>query len=571
MTSPFSDLRYFQDKIHVLSVLSHAQLENGLPKAKRRRRTRRQSEQYIRMLDAISVLISANVDNGQDTATTFFRFPSHIRILWTLGGNASQSDSQQVIENVNDYLEEIRHQLLERNSLVGMFRYIIHECKPRILYYFQEILRCVARDSSDPPKPKILGSTEVRDWNQELQMLLRETYYFVEEGSWSDTLREIYAANFDLFVQRASSIDEATNCWELMDLLIYCYFLITDFGKTVPISSKLWDSLAAAASLWAACKDLRQYVVFAKRKHQLLWVEFEQLPTPPPQSVTHHVSPLTALKTESNDFFCGSTLQANLSTYNHISLKSPYCLSTIKTTTSIPHPELVIANHLYSNYQSQQFFHTEHNFPVGTSRPVCHWCAVYFDSIRMELASLWHYSVNQARNDSYTRAALSASPYLLAGTSYGHKLSAASHGIFRPDKEVVVSSIDPELKDSAWVFPADSPPEIQKQMEVMVDDEFRSSVIWLKELGEKSKEERDFDAFEREMVVGERKRKRKEAEDERKRELMEGMSWEEWERRRRQVGENVDECGAGARVCRLVEREVGDVVRWVWGVFDAGP
>ena len=109
-------------------------------------------------------------------------------------------------------------------------------------------------------------------------------------------------------------------------------------------------------------------------------------------------------------------------------------------------------------------------------------------------------------------------------------------------------------------------------MEVMVDDDFRSSVTWLKELGEKSKAERDFDAFEREMVVGERKRKREEEEeDEMKGELVEGMSWEEWERRRRQVEEKVDECGAGARVCRLVEREVGDVVRWVWGVFDKGP
>ena len=103
-------------------------------------------------------------------------------------------------------------------------------------------------------------------------------------------------------------------------------------------------------------------------------------------------------------------------------------------------------------------------------------------------------------------------------------------------------------------------------MEVMVDDDFRSSVTWLKELGEKSKAERDFDAFEREMVVGERKRKREEEDDERKRVMV-----EIWERQSRQVAENVDECGAGARVCRLVEREVGDVVRWVWGVFDKGP
>ncbi|KAL9036625.1 MAG: hypothetical protein Q9180_004194 [Flavoplaca navasiana] len=279
MTTPFSDLRYFQDKIHVLSVLSHAQVENDPHKAKRGRRTRRRSEEYVRFLDAIAGLISANVNNGQDTATTFFHSPSHIRILWTLGGKATRHDQRQTTRNVNEYLEEIRDQLFGPDNLLGTFRYIVHECKPRILYYFQEILRCVARDSSSPARPKIPDPKEVMDWKQELQMLLRETYYFVEDGSWSDSLRDIHTANYDLFVHKVSNIEEDTDCDELMDLLIYCFFLIKDFGNTASISPKVRESLEAPANLWAACKDLCQYIAFARRKHPLLWVEFEQVKT----------------------------------------------------------------------------------------------------------------------------------------------------------------------------------------------------------------------------------------------------------------------------------------------------
>lgn len=279
MTTPFSDLCHFQDKILVLSVLPHVQPENDLPTAKRRRRTKRQSEEHIRFLDAIAILISANVDNGQDTATTYFRSPSHIEILWTLGGNATRPDQRQMIRQVNDYLEEIRDQLFGPDNLLGTFQYIVHECKPRILCYFQEILRCVARASSSSAQLETPDPKEIMDWKQELQMLLRETYYFVEDGSWSDSLRDIHTANYDLFVEKVSNIDKDTDCGELVDLLIYCFFLIKDFGKTAPISPKLRESLEAPANIWAACKDLCQYIAFARRKHGLLWVEFEQVST----------------------------------------------------------------------------------------------------------------------------------------------------------------------------------------------------------------------------------------------------------------------------------------------------
>lgn len=276
MSDLSSDSCYLQNKIHVLSVLTHAQPK--FVKKQRRQPHTRQAELYLHYLDDIATLIAVKVDNGQDAATTCFRSSKHIRILWTLGGNATRPDSHQAAQAVDYYLKEIRRQLFECDDLQEVLRYIVLECKPTILRYFQEILRCMVRDSSRPTRAR-MPCTKVRDWSQELQVLVRETDHWVVKGNCSSAMRDEHAANYDHFVQKISNVDEGTSCRELADLLLYCYFLTKSSGMTAPISKSLWTSLADAGRLWSACKDLRQYVVFARRKHRELWVEFQHVST----------------------------------------------------------------------------------------------------------------------------------------------------------------------------------------------------------------------------------------------------------------------------------------------------
>ncbi|KAI4280680.1 MAG: hypothetical protein L6R38_004256 [Xanthoria sp. 2 TBL-2021] len=532
MSDPSSDSCYFQNKIHVLSVLTHAQPK--FVKKQRRQPHTRQAEQYVHYLDDIATLIAVKVDNGQDAATTCFRSPKHIRILWALGGNATRSDSHQAAQAVDYYLKEIRRQLFECDDLQEVLQYIALECKPTILRYFQEILRCMARDSSRPTRVRMPYSTNVRDWSRELQMLIRETDHYIAEGKCSSAMRDEHAANYELFVQKISNVDEGTSCRELADLLVYCYFLTKSFGMTAPISKSLWTSLADAGKLWSACKDLRQYIVFARRKHRELWVEFQHLPTAPPQTVTHHVSPLTALKLaiKSDDIFGGYALLANLSTYSHMPLSKPCCPISTTTATSIPHPELLIVNHLFNDYISipRGSFHNEGNFAIGTSRPVCHWCSLYLESISIQLAQ-----------------------------DYCAKMQERA-GRFRSDKQVVVSSMDTCLRDSNWVIPADdSPPDVKCQLELLVGDEFEKAVRWLREVGAMSREERDLEVFELGLRAGERKRKREEGTQQ----LIDGIV------KRRRVELEVEEEKKGNSVWRRVEKEIGGVVRWVWRMYGA--
>lgn len=251
--------------------------------------------------------------------------------------------------------------------------------------------------------------------------------------------------------------------------------------------------------------------------------------------MTHHVSPLTALKLaiSSDDFFGGYTLLANLSTYSHILLSKPCCPISTTTRTSTPHPELLIANHLFNDYISipRGSFHNEGNFAIGTSRPVCHWCSLYFESISIQLAQ-----------------------------DYCAKMEERV-GRFRSDKQVVVSSMDTCLRDSGWVIPADdSPPDVRRQLEMLVGDEFEKAVRWLREVGAMSREERDLEIFELGLMAGEKKRKREEGTQE----VIDGIV-----KRRRVEVEVEEETKKENSMWRRVEREIGGVFRWVWRMYGA--
>ncbi|KAI4232238.1 MAG: hypothetical protein LQ349_005128 [Xanthoria aureola] len=570
MTDPSSDSCYFQNKIHVLTELTHAQPK--VATKQRRQPHAGQAEQYLHYLDDIAALITVKVDNGQDAAATCFRSSKHIRILWTLGGNATRFDSHPAAQAVDHYLHEIRRQLFECDDLQEVLQLIVSECKPTILRYFQEILRCMARNSSGTARARMPRPTKVRGWNEELRMLIRETDHYIVKGICSSAMKDEHAANYDLFVQKISNVDEGTSCCELADLVVYCYFLTKSFGMTAPISKGLRASLKDAGRLWSACKDLRHYVVFARRRYRELSVEFQHaygpdwreesldtltgggtpylgcesnrmpylcLPTPPPQKVTYHVSPVTALKLaiKSDDFFGGDTLLANLATYRYIPLSKPCCPISTTTTTSIPHPELVVANYLLKGYKStpRGSFHNESNFAIGTSRPVCRWCSQYFDSIRIHLAQ-----------------------------DHCDKMGKTPSGRFRSDKQVVVSSSDIGLRDSDWVMPTDtSPPAVRSQLELLVDDEFAMAVKWLKEVGQMPREERDLEVFEQGLQTGEKTRKRKRKA--RTRELEDGSV----KRRKLEVDEAREKEGFGTSVWSRVEREIGGVVRWVWRMSGA--
>lgn len=275
MTNPSSDSCHFQNKIHLLTELTLAQ-----PKVttKQRRQPRAgQAEQYLHYLDDIAALITVKVDNGQDAAATCFRSPKHIRILWTLGGNATRFDSHPAAQAVDHYLHEIRRQLFECDDLQEVLRLVVSECKPTILRYFQEILRCMARNSSGPARARMPRSTKARGWNEELRMLIRETDHYIVKGICSSAMKDEHTANYDLFVQKISNVDEGTSCCELADLVVYCYFLTKSFGMTAPLSKGLRTSLKDAGRLWSACKDLRHYVVFARRRYRELSVEFQHV------------------------------------------------------------------------------------------------------------------------------------------------------------------------------------------------------------------------------------------------------------------------------------------------------
>ena len=281
MTDSFGYQRCFQDKIHALSLLTSAQ-----PKAVAKVRSHshiRGEEKYLHYLDRIATLIAAKADNSQAVATTCFRCPKSIRILWALGGSGLGSSSHLVSHGVDNYVEGLRRRLFECDDLQEVLRYIIHECKPTILRQFKDILRCIARDNLYATQPRKNCPTKARSWSQELQMLVRETQQHLVKRLCPATLKDEYTANYHLFVQKVSDIDEGASCGELADLLVYSYFLPKRFGKSAPISGNLRELLVEAGRYWGICKDLSHFVVRLRKTHPETAVEFQQVSTSTPQ------------------------------------------------------------------------------------------------------------------------------------------------------------------------------------------------------------------------------------------------------------------------------------------------
>ncbi|KAL8921347.1 MAG: hypothetical protein Q9172_004075 [Xanthocarpia lactea] len=236
MTDPSGHQRCFQDRIHALSLLTSAQ-----PKAVAQVRWRpntRGEEKYLHYLDKIAKLIAAKADNRQAVATTYFRCPRSIRILWALGGSGLGSSSHLVVSHgVDDYVKGLRRRLFECDDLQEVLRYIVHECKPTILRQFKDILRCIVRDNLHATRTRTDCPTKVRSWSQELQMLVRETQQHLVKRLCPATLKDEYTANYDLFVQKVCDIDEGTSCGELADLLV------TDIGKPREAIGRGWKIL----------------------------------------------------------------------------------------------------------------------------------------------------------------------------------------------------------------------------------------------------------------------------------------------------------------------------------------
>ncbi|KAL8858541.1 MAG: hypothetical protein Q9178_004835 [Gyalolechia marmorata] len=274
MTDPSGYQRYFQDKIHALSLLTSAQ-PKGVSKVRWCPNTRGE-EKYLNYLDKIAKLIAAKADNRQAVATTYFRCPRSIRILWALGGSGLGSCSHLVSHGVDDYVKGLCRRLFECDDLQEVLRYIVHECKPTILRQFKDILRCILRDNLHATQTRNICPTKVRSWSQELQMLVRETQQHLVKRLCPATLKDEYTANYHLFVQKVSDIDEGTSCGELADLLVYSYFLPKSFGESAPISVNLGKLLIEAGRYWGSCKDLSHYVVRLRKTHPGTAVEFQQ-------------------------------------------------------------------------------------------------------------------------------------------------------------------------------------------------------------------------------------------------------------------------------------------------------
>ncbi|KAL8904115.1 MAG: hypothetical protein Q9171_007159 [Xanthocarpia ochracea] len=542
MTDPSGHQRCFQDKIHALSLLTSAQ-----PKAVTKVRWRpnyRGEEKYLHYLDRIAKLIAAKADNSQAVATTYFRCPKSIRILWALGGSGVGPSSHLVSHGVDDYVKGLRRRLFECDDLQEVLRYIVHECKPTILRQFKDILRCIARDNLHAIPIRKNRPTKARCWSQELQMLVRETQQHLVKRLSPATLKDEYTANYHLFIQKVSDIDEGTSCGELADLLVYSYFLPKNFGKSAPISVNLRELLIEAGRYWGICKDLSHYIVRLRKTHPETAVEFQQLVAPPPQTITHHVSPLIALahSEKSRSTSREYTLPANISTFNHIPLYTPLCPTSTTTYSPIPHPELLIANYMFNDYIAGPF-RCEQDIFIGTSRPVCHWCSLYLMVMDSQLFEEYSRQLPRWR-DYYKR------------NKHGHHMRS---GRFRGHKKIVVTQVDEGKRESDWHMPAGSPECVRKWMEVFVDGEIGQLAFGWDELGRKTKEERDFEDFELSLGVAERNRKMKEELE--KEAAQAKRSQVEAERRE---AEKVEEKRLRRRMWRMVEKEVGGVMRWVW-------
>ncbi|KAL8998404.1 MAG: hypothetical protein Q9169_002532 [Polycauliona sp. 2 TL-2023] len=449
-------------------------------------RTRRaaQAEQYATYLNAIALLIAFKIGHCQNVATTFVRSPKHIRILWTVGGGtANISEDPQAVRAVTRYLEGVRRRTFECNNLRDLLGYIILECRPRVLHYFKRLRGCMARGSPHPIQSRVFSSTRFRGWNEELRILVSATHHTTIHGEWPKSMRNECATNCDLCFRKVSEVDRDTSPTELVELVVYCFFLTTDFGKGAPLWKELRGILAEVGDLWDLCGGLRQYITSARKRCPDfgLSIEFEHLPTNPPQTITHNVWPMPALTLAArggDTSFGGEILMANLATYNYTPVFQPGCPFTTVTTTSTPHPELRIVNYLFNDYKSKvrSGFHSERHFPIGLSSALCHWCALYFESIRLQL------------EEDYCDAIERRQEYIKV---HGHRGPVAPFKEFRPDKQVVVNTANKSSRSSQWILPADSPPEVKHHMEILVAKEFDKLLRHVKALGLMTFEQRE--------------------------------------------------------------------------------
>ena len=141
---------------------------------------------------------------------------------------------------------------------------------------------------------------------------------------------------------------------------------------------------------------------------------------------------------------------------------------------------------------------------------------------------------------------------------HGHGRDLRS-GRVRGHKRIVVTQIDEEKRESGWYMPAGSPECVRKWTEVFVDGEIGNLAFEWNQLCRKTKEERDFEHFELGLGVAERNRKRAEAAEEEAAQAERSRM----EAERREV-EKAEEKRLRRRLWRMVEKEVGGVMRWVW-------
>ncbi|KAL8921346.1 MAG: hypothetical protein Q9172_004074 [Xanthocarpia lactea] len=141
---------------------------------------------------------------------------------------------------------------------------------------------------------------------------------------------------------------------------------------------------------------------------------------------------------------------------------------------------------------------------------------------------------------------------------HGHGRDMRS-GRVRGHKSIVFTQVDEGKRESDWHMPAGSPECVRKWMEVFVDGEIGQLALGWDKLGRKTKEERDFEDFELSLGVGEWNRKMEEQLE--KEAAQAKRSRMEAERRE---AEKMKEKRLCRRTWRMVEKEVGGVMRWIW-------
>ncbi|KAL8858540.1 MAG: hypothetical protein Q9178_004834 [Gyalolechia marmorata] len=139
---------------------------------------------------------------------------------------------------------------------------------------------------------------------------------------------------------------------------------------------------------------------------------------------------------------------------------------------------------------------------------------------------------------------------------HGHDVHS---GRVRGHKTIVFTHVDEGKRESDWHMPAGSPECVRKWMEAFVDGEIGQLALEWATLGRKTKEERDFEDFELSLGVAERNRRIKE-----ELEMEEAQAKRSRIEAERREAEKMEEKRLRRRMWKVVEKEVGGVMRWVW-------